>query len=120
MPDPEKGSYNASPGRRWLRIGISDRSTGFWVGWSSFCSLDPPPIRFGDGARQIVAWSFVPMKRFGTPGRRTTTHGSWAQWYQERPIEKRPLSQMTWPASSKPMASKPCRTSRVWALAYQM
>ena len=46
------------------------------------------------------------MNRFGTPGLRTTKHGSWAQWYQERPIAKRPLSQMIWPASSKPIAEQ--------------
>ena len=118
-PEPANGSKTASPGRRWLRIGISERSTGFWVGWSSLRSLLRHGSRLGLGARQIVAWSRSPMNRFGTPGRRTTTHGSWARWFQERPTEKRPLSQMIWPASSNPMPSRPWSTSRVWTLAYQ-
>src|SRR3712207_4973991 len=62
------GSYIASPGLVWLRIGISKRSTGFWAGWSCFSSTDPAMIIFGLGARQIVDWSRSPWKRWGNPG----------------------------------------------------
>jgi hypothetical protein len=54
VPDPTNGSYTASPGRRWLRIGISNSTTGFWAGWSCFTSVEPAMIILGLGARQTV------------------------------------------------------------------
>jgi len=41
-------------------IGVSNRTTGFWVGWSCFASVEPAMIILGDGARQIVAWFRAP------------------------------------------------------------
>ncbi len=64
-------------------------------------------IIFGLGARQTVLWSRWPWKRLGTPGLRTTQQGSWPQWYQDRPIANRPLSQITCDAISKPTRSSP-------------
>jgi hypothetical protein len=48
-------------------------------------------IILGLGARQIVDWLRSPRNRAFEPARRTTQHGSCPQWYQERPIAKRPL-----------------------------
>src|SRR5215210_2556052 len=76
-------------------------------------------IIFGLGARQIVDWSRLPWKRWGTPGLRITQQGSWAQWYQERPIAKRPLSQMTCEAISTPTRVRPDANSAAWTPACQ-
>ena len=29
VPEPQKGSYSASPAFRWFRIGVSKRTKGF-------------------------------------------------------------------------------------------
>ena len=47
----------------------------------------------------------------GRPACGTTQQGSWPQWYQDRPIAKRPLSQITWATISKPIRSRPAATS---------
>src|ERR1035437_4185140 len=62
VPEPQKGSYSASPPLRWLRIGVSNRTSGFWVGWSSLGSLLPAMIILGDGACRIVAWLRSPRE----------------------------------------------------------
>jgi len=62
-----------------LRIGVSNRTSGFWVGWSSFTSELPAMIILGEGARQIVAWSRDPRNFALLPAFRTTQHGSWLQ-----------------------------------------
>jgi hypothetical protein len=67
---------------RWFRIGVSNRTSGFWVGWSSFTSEEPDMIIFGEGARQMVDWSSDPMYFAFEPFRLTTQQGSWPQWYQ--------------------------------------
>ncbi|OGN88092.1 MAG: hypothetical protein A2X23_10970 [Chloroflexi bacterium GWC2_73_18] len=76
-----------------------------------FASDEPAMIILGLGARQTVAWSREPRNFTFAPARRTTQQGSCAQWYQERPMAKRPLSQMTWLTISKPMRSRPAATS---------
>src|SRR5450759_3585013 len=76
-------------------------------------------IILGLGTRQIVAWSRQPRKGTLAPARRTTQQGSWLQWYQERPIAKRPLSQMTCATISKPIAFRPVATSSAWTPACQ-
>src|SRR5664280_2827424 len=103
----------------WLRIGISNKLSGFWVGWSSLGSALPPMIILGLGTRQIVAWSREPRKGTLAPFLRTTQHGSWLQWYQLRPMAKSPLSQMTWLTISKPIRSRPWATSAAWTPACQ-
>src|SRR3990172_8539782 len=119
VPEPRNGSYTWPPGLRWFRIGVSKRTRGFWVGWSSFRSVEPAIIILGLGARQTVDWSRDPRNLTLDPDRRTTQHGSWAQWYQERPIAKRPLSQITWLTISKPIRTRPSATAAAWTPACQ-
>src|ERR1035437_9855553 len=76
-------------------------------------------IILGDGTRQIVAWSRDPRKGTFAPALRTTQQGSWLQWYQERPIANKPLSQITWATISKPIRSRPWATSAAWTPACQ-
>src|SRR5664280_3928859 len=68
-------------------------------------------IIFGLGACQMVAWSLEPRNGTLAPAFRTTQQGSWLQWYQDLPIAKSPLSQMTWATISKPIAFRPAATS---------
>ena len=68
------------------------------MGWSCFASVEPPMIILGEGTRQIVPWSRGPRKGTLELAFRTTQQGSWFQWYQERPMAKSPLSQITWAA----------------------
>src|SRR5450759_4404747 len=68
-------------------------------------------IILGLGTRQIVAWSRDPRNGTFAPALRATQQGSWLQWYQERPIAKSPLSQITWATISKPIALRPAATS---------
>src|SRR5664280_1876738 len=76
-------------------------------------------IIFGLGTRQIVAWSRDPRNGTLAPFLRTTQQGSWLQWYQERPIAKSPLSQITCATISKPIAFRPVATSSAWTPACQ-
>ena len=69
-------------------------------------------IILGLGTRQIVAWSREPRNGTLAPALRTTQQGSWLQWYQERPIAKRPLSQITWATISKPIRLEALRPPR--------
>src|SRR5664280_1118630 len=119
VPEPQKGSYSGSPARKWLRIGVSNNTRGFWVGWSSRGSALPPMIILGLGTRQIVAWSRAPRNGTFAPFLRTTQPGSWLQWYQDLPIAQSPLSQMTWLTISKPIRSSPWATSAAWTPACQ-
>ena len=77
-------------------MGVSKSRRGFWVGWSCFASVEPPMIILGEGTRQIVAWSRDPRKGTLAPFLRTTQQGSCDQWYQDLPMAKSPLSQITW------------------------
>jgi len=43
-------------------MGVWNRRTGFWVGWSSFSSSEFAMIIFGLGARHTVDWSRSPKK----------------------------------------------------------
>ena len=121
VPEPRNGVvHRLARLAVWFRIGISERRTGFWAGWSNFSSVEPPMIIFGLGARQIVLWSRSPWNRLATPGLRTTQQGSWPQWYQPRLIANRPLSQITWPAISKPIREQARGNgSRAWTPACQ-
>src|SRR5664280_3251461 len=68
-------------------------------------------IILGLGTCQIVAWSREPRNGTFAPGFRTTQQGSWLQWYQDLPIAKSPLSQITCATMSKPIAFRPVATS---------
>jgi len=77
-PEPQNGSYSASPALRWLRIGVSNKTRASESGVEAWLS-GADMIILGEGTRQIVAWSLVPRKRTLAPFRRTTQQGSWLQ-----------------------------------------